>query len=112
MNGLSQMKALQPYLQARLRKTVQEKMDPQIAIGGSNNPPKTVSNTTDRSRRLDFDSNSPHNARLRYRHVGSLFFWRKAMYENNPAYDRVELTSIKARNRSSHMQCLASTTIR
>lgn len=35
VNGLSQIKALQPYLQARLRKTVQEKIDPQTATGGS-----------------------------------------------------------------------------
>jgi hypothetical protein len=35
INGLSQMKELQPYLEARMRKTFQEMIYPQILTDGS-----------------------------------------------------------------------------
>lgn len=38
INGLSQIKALQPYLQARLRKTFEERVDPQITTNGFLHP--------------------------------------------------------------------------
>ena len=35
INGVSQMKALQPYLHERCKKTIQERIDPETTVDGS-----------------------------------------------------------------------------
>ena len=79
INGLSQLDNLQPYLQARLQKTLDEKISPQILVDGSE---YTVGSHIEGSLtdfRLEFRPHSAYHARFCDRDVGSLLLWRKAM---------------------------------
>lgn len=79
INGLSQINALQPYLQARLEDTFAKELAPQNIDGNIDRVLNCKIRTNNLSR-LGTYTNRSYNAGLCYRNVGGVFLRKEAMY--------------------------------
>ena len=93
INGLSQVNLLFPYLQTRVEKVFDEKVNPLINTDGISYF-RQLRDWTDYPSRLEFHQHQSDNAGLRHGDVGYLFLRREVMYAESLRNARLQLTEL------------------